>query len=200
MGRPMQLARWFVFATAVAATVTFIACGTQTGTGEQALPASTATISREYQLPAAFNGCWEGTIEGFDSVTPLSFAGRFVSEGLRTTYQLCYRPHEGGGGELTLTKLEIEGHKATVTRFDNRVTKVDLENQTGHLRNHVVLESVAYVFWLFPVTAHQEIFADEDIKVISPDALSMRGSERIRVGDQDIAEVTFHGDFHRVPG
>jgi hypothetical protein len=85
-----------------------------------------------------------------------------------------------------------------VTRFDNRVTKVDLENRTAHLRNHVTLESVAYVFWLFPVSAHQEIFADEDIKAVSPALISMKGSERIRVGDQDIAEVTFHGDFHRV--
>jgi hypothetical protein len=113
---------------------------------------------------------------------------------------MCYRPNEGGGGQLTLAKLEIEGNQATVTRFDNRVTRVDIEKLTGHLRNHVVLESVAYVFWLFPITAHQEIFADEDITMVNPNLIAMRGHQRIRVSDQDIAEVTFHGDFHRVQG
>jgi hypothetical protein len=173
------------------------ACGTQAGVGERPLPVSSALVIAEKPLPEAAFGCWEGTIERFDSVTPLSFAGHFLGESIRTTYQLCYRRIEGGG-RLDLTKVEIEGKKATITHFDNHVTAVDGERLTGHLRNHAVLESVVYFMWLFPISAQQDIFADEDIEVKSKDVVAMRGKQLVRVNGTDVAEMTFHTDFHRV--
>ncbi len=175
------------------------ACGTQVGVSEQGVPPSTAVVIPETTLPGVFFGCWEGTLEGFDSVTPLSFAGHFVGKSLRTTYQFCYRPIEGGG-RLDLTKVEIEGKQATVTRFDNHVTAVDTERLTGHLKNHTVAESVVYVMWLFPVSAQQEIFAEEDIELKNPNVVAMRGKQLVRLNGNDLAEMTFHADFQRVPG
>lgn len=175
------------------------ACGTQVGVGDQGLPTSSAVVVPDRPLPDVFFGCWEGTLERFDSVTPLSFAGRFVGESIRTTYQFCYRPIEGGG-RLDLTKVEIEGKQATITRFDNHVTAVDSERLSGHLKNHAVMESVVYVMWLFPVSAQQDIFAEQDIELKNPNVVAMRGKQLVRVNGQDIAEMTFHADFHKVAG
>lgn len=188
--------RWLLVA---AALFTLAACGTQTGTGEQGLPPSSALVMSEKPLPDVFFGCWEGTIERFDSVTPLSFAGRFIGESLRTTYQFCYRPIEGGG-RLDLTKLEVQGKKATITRFDNHFTAVDTERLKAHLKNHVVAESVVYVMWLFPLSAQQDIFAEQDIELKSHDVVAMRGKQLLRVNGADVAEMSFHGDFNRVSG
>ncbi len=152
-----------------------------------------------YDLPKAFDGCWEGTIEGFDSVTPLSFSGHFVSKGMKVTYQLCYR-RTPNGGHLDLTKIEIEGKPATVTRFDNYVTAVNEKQLTGHLKNHVVLEQKAYVFWIIPVSVQQEIFADEDLTLTREDLIAMRGDQLVKLNGSDIARMTFHADFHKVPG
>jgi hypothetical protein len=184
---------------ATLALATIAGCGAQVGLGEQTLPQSSTVLIPEKPLPNALFGCWEGTIERFDSVTPLSFAGHFIGEGIRTTYQMCYRPIEGGG-RLDLTKVEIEGKKATITRFDNHVTAVDYERQSAHLRNHAVMESVVYVMWLFPVRAQQDIFADEDVQLKSHDVLAVSGKQLVRVNGVDVAEMTFHADFHRVSG
>lgn len=184
----------------VLAVLACSACATSMqATGEQKLPPSSALITPERPLPDLFFGCWEGTLQGFDSVTPLSFAGKFVSGSLRTTYQFCYRRVEGGG-RLDLVKVEIQGKQGTVTRFDNHVTALDTERLTAHLKNHAVIESVTYVMWVFPLSTQQDIFAEQDIELKNNDVIAMRGKQLVRLNGSDIAEMTFHADFNRVVG
>lgn len=45
--------------------------------------------SFDYDLPASFYGCWEGTIDGPDSLTPLNWTGKQLRDE-PITYQLCY--------------------------------------------------------------------------------------------------------------
>ncbi len=175
-------------------------CGSVQGVGEQKVPQSTALVTGDYVIPEAFFGCWEGTLERFDSVTPLSFAGHFVSEAMHTTYQFCFRRRPDGTGRLDLTKVEIEGKQATITTFVNHVTGVDTGRLRARLRNHTVAESVGYLFWIFPMHAQQEIEADEVLTMKNRDLIFVEGQELIRVNGGDIAIVTFHTDFHRVEG
>jgi hypothetical protein len=165
----------------------------------QGLPESTVNVGPEVTVPAEFYGCWEGNFEGFDSVTPLSFAGHFVSRAMRITYQMCYQP-KPGGAQLDLTKVEIDGKEGTVTHFDNRATAVDYKRQTASLENHATVVSVGYLFWVFPVSEQQEIFAHEDLALKTNDIVFVQGKQRVQLNGENIAEMTFHADFHRVPG
>ena len=166
----------------------------------QGLPESTVNVGPEVTVPAEFYGCWEGNFEGFDSVTPLSFAGHFVSRAMRITYQMCYQPKPGGGAQLDLTKVEIDGKEGTVTHFDNRATAVDYKRHTASLENHATVVSVGYLFWVFPVSEQQEIFAHEDLALKTNDIVFVQGKQRVQLNGENIAEMTFHADFHRVPG
>ncbi len=167
-------------------------------TGEQQKVESSAYVSKDIAIPQGFFGCWEGTINGFDSVTPLSFDGHFIKGSMQTVYQFCLRRAEEGGAVMQLTKLEIEGRQATVKRFDNHITATYPERPGAHLRNYLVIASTVHLFWLFPVTLEQEIFAEEDIVLTPQDVIAMQGKQLARMGGQDIAEMTFHSDFHRV--
>ncbi len=82
--------------------------------------------SIDYDLPASFYGCWEGTIDSADSVTPLNWTGNHARVE-HNTYQLCYRRRPESGGELVLTKFEAGGNNLDVISFDNHVTAVDDE-------------------------------------------------------------------------
>jgi hypothetical protein len=189
----------FVFAAIALAVCSACATGYHE-TAEQVLPESTAAVSPDVYIPKAFFGCWEGGINGFDTVTPLSFSGHFVSGAMQTTYQFCLRRTSEGGAVMQLTRLEIAGQQATVKRFDSHITSTNPQGPGAHLRNHVVVESTANLFWLFPVSAQQDIFADEDIVLTPQDVIAMQGKQLVRMNGADIAEMTFHGDFHRVAG
>lgn len=181
------------------AVIAFAGCGTMTGIGEEVPLSSSTHVSGEYDLPAAAYGCWEGTIEGFDSITPLNWVGHLISRGMKTTYQMCYRHVQTGGGALTLNKVEIAGKEGTIVSFENHVTAVDAKRGTFHLRNHGVLEQVGYILWLFPVRAQQDIYAEQDIGMKNKDLVAMTGEQLVRLNGRDIARMTYHADFHRVP-
>jgi hypothetical protein len=184
---------------AIVATLIYSGCSTAAGPSPEAVALTSSTpVSAEYDLPASLYGCWEGSIEGFDSVTPLNWMGNYIS-GVRTTYTMCYRRHPAGGGDLVLAKVELGGKELKILSFDNRVTGVDAGRHTGRLRNHAVLEQVGYLLWVFPVHAQHDIYAEEDIVMKNDNLITMSGKELVRVNGTDVAIVTFHGDFHRVP-
>jgi hypothetical protein len=149
-------------------------------------------------LPASFYGCWEGTIDGPDSVTPLNWTGKQL-RGEPITYQLCYRHRPEGGGDLVLTKFELGSSNLTVVAFDNHVIAVDERLRTSRLRNHALVEQGHDLLWVFPFYAREDIYADENIAMKSDNLIAMSGKELIQVNGTDTAIVTFHGNFHRVP-
>ncbi|HYL57534.1 MAG TPA: hypothetical protein VEU51_01585 [Candidatus Acidoferrales bacterium] len=189
-------------AKAIAVVLAIIAgagCGTMTGTGEERELVSSTPISADYDLPTVMYGCWQGSIDGFDSITPISWVGNLVSKAMKTTYTMCYRRRPQGGGVLSLANVEVGGKQATVVSFENHVTAVNVERRTGHLRNHVVFEQVGHLFFVIPISAQQDIYAEEDVVMQSEDLLAMTGQQLVRLNGKDIATMTFHGDFHRVP-
>lgn len=166
------------------------------GVGEQKVPQSTVLVTGDYVIPEAFFGCWEGTLERFDSVTP-SLAGYFTYAA-HTTYRFCFRRRPDGTGRLDLTKVEIEGKPVTVTRFDNHITGADPKRLMARLRNHTVAESVAHLFWIYPIHIQQDIVADELLTMKNRDLIFVEGQQVLRVNGGEAMTMTFHADFHRV--
>jgi hypothetical protein len=153
----------------------------------------------DYDLPAYIYGCWEGTIDAPDSATPLDSTGKHL-RGAPATYQFCYRPRPTRGGELVLTRFDLGSNYTTVVAFDNHVTAFDARLRTGRLRNHALVEQGISLLWLFPVYGREDIYADENIAMKSDNLIAMSGKELIQVNGTDAVIVTFHADFHRVPG
>lgn len=182
----------------LAILLTFTGCGTTASNPEAAALKPNILDEIDYELPASFYGCWEGTMDNFDSLTPLDSMGNHL-RGERATYQFCYRRRPTGGGELVLTKFEVSGNNLSIVAFDNHVTAFDERLRTGRLRNHALVEQGHSLFWVFPVYAREDIYADENIAVKSDDLIAMSGRELIQVNGTDAAIVTFHADFHRLP-
>lgn len=173
-------------------------CGTTAPNPEAVALKPNILDSIDYDLPAPFYGCWEGTLDSPDSVTPLNWTGNHLQVE-RTTYQLCYTRRTPSGGELVLTKFESGGNNLDVVSFDNHVTAVDEGRRTARLRNHVLVEQGHNLLWMLPAYAREDIYADENIAMKSDDLIAMSGKELIQVNGTDAAIVTFHADFHRVP-
>src|SRR5260370_1566599 len=119
---------------------------------------------------------------------------------MRITYQRGDQPNPLGGAERDRTKFESNGKEGTVTHLDNRATAVDYKRHTASLENHATVVSVGYLFWVIPVPEQQEIFAHEDLALKTNDIVFVQGKQRVQLNGEDIAEMTFHADFHRVPG
>jgi hypothetical protein len=183
---------------AVLAMLFYTGCSTTAPTPDADALKPNILDSINYDLPAPFHGCWEGTIDRPDSVTPLDSKGNHV-RGESTTYQLCYRRRPEGGGDLVLTRFESGGNNLTVVAFDNHVIAVDQGRHTARLRNHVLIEHGINLLWVFPMYGREDIYADEDIAMKGDNLIAMSGKELIQVNGTDTAIVTFHADFHRVP-
>jgi hypothetical protein len=67
------------------------------------------------------------------------------------------------------------------------------------MQNHAVADSKVMLLWIFPMHVTQEIYAEEDLELKSPDLILIRGRQLLVMSGNVIAEMTFHADFHRVP-
>jgi hypothetical protein len=182
----------------ILAMLLFTGCSSTAAPDPDAVALKPNTLdSIDYELPAPFYGCWEGTIDT-DSVTPLDWAGKHLRSEPQT-YQLCYRHRPEGGGDLVLTKFEVSGGDLNVVAFDNHVTAVDEKLRTSRLRNHVLVEQGHDLMWLFPVYGREDIYADENIAMKNDNLIEMTGKELIQLNGADTALATFHGTFHRLP-
>ncbi len=149
-------------------------------------------------LPSRFVGCWEGTINGFDSITPIGFLSSFA-RGTHVTYRFCYLPNpDGKTYRLELRKLIIEEKEMKATSFENQVIWVDEPHGSGYLRNHVTAIQTSWLLFI-PVRVHEENFAEEIVALENQNLVSMRGAELIKLQDKDYLRATFHADFNRVP-
>ena len=168
-------------------------------TGPQYVPESDALAAPEPKIPQQWFGCWDGTFDQYDSATSfIAGASNSDLQAMKTKYQFCFYPGPGGTGRLDLAKAEIAGNQATVTHFENRVTEVDPKLNQGHLRNHFIVETGVNVMWLFPLRITQDIYAEEDFEMRSPDLAFVQGKQVIVIGEHIGAKMTFHADFHRV--
>lgn len=98
-----------------------------------------------------------------------------------------------------MKKAQVGGNEVIVTHFDNRVTEVDPEHYRGSLRNHVIGVSILRLLWIIPLHVQQEIYAEEDLQMKSPDLIAVQGRQLVVMSGKVIAEMSFHTDFHRVP-
>jgi hypothetical protein len=182
----------------VLAMLLFTGCSTTAPNPEADALKPNTLDSIDYDLPASFQGCWEGSIDAPDSLSPLDWTGNHL-HWEPATYQFCYRPLPAGGGDLVLTRFEYGGNNLNVLSFDNHVTAVDHGRHTARLRNHILVEQVNCLLWVLPVYNREDYYADENIALKSDNLIVMSGKELLQVNGTDTAIATFHADFHRVP-
>ena len=154
--------------------------------------------ARSLSLPSRFVGCWEGTINGFDSLEPIGFLSSYL-KGTHVTYQFCYLPNSDGTTyRMELRKLVIDNKDLTATAFENQVVWVDQLHGQGYLRNHIsILQTVRMLF--IPFQARQDYYAEEIVNLRSPNLVRMQGNELMKLEGKDYARLGFHADFNRVP-
>ncbi len=165
------------------------------------VPESISEFGAEPQIPEEYMGCWRGTLTEFDTVhsfVPL-IPDRYIASGIAaTTYELCFTTQPDGTRKLELTDVDIPGHLVRVTSFRNRIISIDTELRRAWMRNHVVAESTFYILF-FPMHSTQDVYAEEQLQIISPDLIKVSGTQTVFIGKERIAEMTFHTDFHHVP-
>jgi len=162
------------------------------------IPGKPPDTAQSVVLPSPFVGCWEGTIEEFDSLTPIGFLSSLV-KGTHATYRFCYLPNpDGASYRLELRKLVIAEKELTPTSFENQVVWKDDRKGMGYLRNHLVV--IQHSWFLFiPMSVQTEYYAEEIVTLDDdPNVLKMRGAELMKLSGSDYARIGFHADFHRV--
>jgi hypothetical protein len=184
-----------------AVMMVFAACSVTQLPGPKYVPQSTTIVGTEPRIPSEWFGCWRGTVEEFDSVTPISPSVNASDiKALSTTYDFCFSKRSDGTGKLDLTDVEIGRHKATVTHFDNHIASTGPDLHHASLHNHTTVESVVYVLWIFPIHMTDDIYAEEDLQMLSPDVIYVKGKELLVMGGNMVASTTFHTNFYRVGG
>lgn len=149
-------------------------------------------------LPSPFVGCWEGTINGFDSLTPIGFLSSFIG-GARITYRFCYLPNpDGKTYRMELRKLVIDNKELTATGFDNQVVWVDDHHGAGYLRNHLTVDQTSWLLFI-PIRVREDIYAEEIVALDNPNLANMHGAELMKLNGSDYARISFHADFNRIP-
>ncbi len=165
------------------------------------IPKSTVILGAQPKIPREFFGCWQGTVSEYDTAKSYSVLSdeTIRAAAANTTYQFCFTPRPDGTGQLDLKKVEVGGDEIIVKRFDNRVTALDPEHYRGSLRNHLIGESIIRLLWIFPLHVQQEIYAEEDLQMKSPDLIAVAGRQLVVIRGKVFAEMSFHTDFHRIP-
>ena len=162
------------------------------------IPGTPPDTAQSVVLPSPFVGCWEGTIEEFDSLIPIGFLSSLV-KGTHVTYRFCYLPNpDGASYRLELRKLVIAEKELTPTSFENQVVWKDDRKGMGYLRNHLVV--IQHSWFLFiPMSVQTEYYAEEIVTLDNdPNLLKMRGAELMKLSGADYARIGFHADFRRV--
>jgi hypothetical protein len=185
---------------ALLAAFLLVRCTIQKIEGPLYVPQPVTEVPPNVEVPEEFFGCWRGTLTGYDTARSFSPAISDSSlKGVRTTYQFCYDKRPDGGGTLELTGVEIEGREAKITHFENHPTSVDVRNKRATMRSRVTMESTFWVL-IIPVHIAQDIYVQEALQLTSRDVIAVQATQWIVVGGNLIGEMTFHADFHRVPG
>ena len=160
------------------------------------IPRTEPEPSQSKLLPTGFAGCWEGTIEQFDSLVPIGFLSSLAS-GTHTTYRFCYLPNGDNTYRMELHKMVIAEKELTPTSFANQVVWVDLEHGQGYLRNHLTASQRSWLLFI-PINVQSEYFAEEVVTLVDPNTVRMRGAQLMKLEGKDYLRCTFHSDFHRV--
>jgi len=167
--------------------------------GPKYVPEAKTLFGPEPRIPNVFVGCWKGTVDSFDKVTSFSPSVSVSSiKALSTTYEFCFSKNPDGTAKLELTDVEIGGNKGRVLSFENRMTSIDSEFYRASMRNHATVESVVYFLWVIPIHMTQDVYAEEDLQMTSPDLVQIKGRQLVVIGGNMVAEMTFHAEFHRV--
>ncbi len=148
-------------------------------------------------LPSPFVGCWEGTIDGWDSLTPIGFLSSLFRP-TQITYRFCYLPNaDGRSYRFELRKVAIAAKELTQTAFANQIVWIDDRHRTGYLRNHLTVIQTSWLLFI-PIRVQQDVYAEQIVVLENSNLVRMRGADLVQLNGTDYLRQTFHADFHRV--
>jgi hypothetical protein len=149
-------------------------------------------------LPSPFVGCWEGTIDGWDSLTPIGFLSSLFQP-TQITYRFCYLPNaDGRSYRFELGKVAIAAKELKQTAFENQVVWIDDRHGTGYLRNHLTVIQTSWLLFI-PIRVRQDAYTEEIVVLADQNLVRMRGADLVQLNGADYLRQTFHADFQRVP-
>jgi hypothetical protein len=177
-----------------------VECSVERVNAPQVPPESTVMVGPEARVPKEFVGCWEGTVDAFDTAKSYTLLSDdyIRTSAAHTTYEFCFSSRPSGTGQLELKKVQVRGNELRISHFDNRVTAFDPERYRGKMRNHGIVEATVWLLWIIPMHVQQEVYAEEEFQMKSRDVVFVQGKQLLVIHGAVSAEMTFHTDFHRV--
>jgi hypothetical protein len=171
-----------------------------------ALPAPPQPLTNP-EIPSPFIGCWEGTVERWDSAIG-NFQNVTISRPGRIVF--CYRPNRI---DVPVAELEAEFAappwlKDIFTHVGFRLAFVEVDHNDIinriyaitptqiYARTYVPLKIIGIWRWLLPIARHQVMVDEELAQKKDLDHLSVQARQEIEV-DGLPAVRTWHADFHR---
>ncbi|MGB3552109.1 MAG: hypothetical protein WA993_15580 [Candidatus Binatus sp.] len=159
------------------------------------------------EIPSPFIGCWEGTVERWDSAVG-NFQNVTISKPGRIVF--CYRPNHI---DVPVAELEAEFAapawiKGIATHLGFRLdfVKVDRNDISNRIyaitpsqiyaRTFVPLSIIGHWRWVLPVPKHAALVDEELVQKKDLDHLSVQARQELEV-DGLPAVRTWHADFHR---
>jgi hypothetical protein len=158
-------------------------------------------------IPSPFIGCWEGTVERYDSAVG-NFQNVTIIRPARIVF--CFRPNHIDvrvaeiGAEFLAPPLikEIATHlgfglafvKADHNDISNRIYAITPTQI--YARTFVPLKIVGVWRWLLPVPRHMALVEEELAQKKDLDHLSVQARQELDVGGL-LGVRTWHADFHR---
>ncbi len=149
------------------------------------------------KLPSPFVGCWQGTIDGWDSLTPIGFLSSLFRP-TQITYRFCYLPNaDGCSYRFELRRVAIAAKELRQTAFENQTLWIDDRRGTGYLRNHLTVIQTSWLLFI-PIRVQQDVYAEEIVVLADQNLVRMRGADLVQLNGTDYLRQAFHADFHRV--
>ncbi len=158
-------------------------------------------------IPSPFIGCWEGTVERYDSAdgnfqdVTISRPGRIVFCYRRNHIDVPVAELEAGFAAPSLIK-DMATHLGFSFAFV-QVDHHDIFNRVYaitptqiYARTFVPLKIIGGWRWLLPVPRHQALVEEELVQKRDLDHLSVQARQELEV-DGLPAVRTWHADFHR---
>jgi hypothetical protein len=171
-----------------------------------ALPAPPPPLTNPL-VPSPFIGCWEGTVERYDSSVG-DFQDVTIIRPGRILF--CYRPNHIDvrfaeiGAEFVVPPWikNIVAHLGFGLTFV-KVDRHDISNQIYavtrnqiYSRTFVPLKIIGGWRWILPVSRHSALFEEELAQKKDLDHLSVQARQELEVNGL-VGIKTWHADFHR---
>jgi hypothetical protein len=150
-------------------------------------------------LPAAFLGCWKGTVPKPDSVQPLADPHLVEHFGSApTTYVFCYQPSAGGPNRVEMRDVTLGDSRLDNFTSDTEIVAADAAQGFGELHTSLHATHTFRLLRLVPIRLQLDSVADELCYLKDENSILVQGHQRTKLDGKDWTDERWHALFHRV--